>query len=42
LDSLVNIEITALEKIIDEQGKMIHALKTERDAFDRHRELLEA
>lgn len=42
LDSLRNIEIVSLEKILDEQGKMVHALKSEREAFERHRQLLEA
>lgn len=42
LDSIRNIEIVSLEKILDEQGKMVHALKSEREAFERHRQLLEA
>ncbi len=42
LDSLRNIEIVSLEKILDEQNKMVHALKSEREAFERHSQLLEA
>jgi len=42
LDSLRNLEIVSLEKILDEQSKMVQALKSEREAFERHRQLLEA
>jgi len=42
LDSIENIEIVSLERILDEQSKLIHSLKTEKEAFERHSHLLDA
>ena len=42
LSSIKDTEIVALEKILDEQTNMIHALKTEKEAFQRHGQILEA
>ena len=41
LDSLMNVEIESLERIMGEQQKMMQSLKEEREAFERHRHLLE-
>ena len=42
MDSLTNLEIVSLERILDEQSELIHSLKTEKEAFERHSQLLEA
>jgi hypothetical protein len=42
LETIRNIEIGSLHTIIDEQMRTLNSLKEERQAFERHRLLLES